>query len=129
MRYLLLLLPLFLHCRPEAPDTVPLPTRICVTTQHHGQPIREATVFIKYNVDTFPGYQQPDAYFDASFTVGSDARGCLQSVPEGHHWLIARGKDRLYVEPPYDVWGNLPVRISLKDRPVVDTVVYVSEKH
>jgi hypothetical protein len=26
-------------CRPAAPDEIPLPTKICVKTSHHGQPI------------------------------------------------------------------------------------------
>lgn len=130
MSRIYLLFPLFFAaCRPDPPAEIPLPTRICIETQHHQQPITEATVYIKYNADSFPGYNQPESYFDASFSVGPDARGCIEPVPEGHHWLIARGKDRLYVEYPHDVIGSLPVTISLDGQAKLDTVLYVTEKH
>lgn len=127
---LLICLPLlFAACRPDPPATIPLPTSICIQTQHHGWLITEATAYLKYNADSFPGYNQPTGYFDASFSVGADARGCIESVPEGRHWLIVKGKDRLYVEAPHDVLGSLPVDISLKGTAKLDTVVYVTEKH
>ncbi len=128
--HLLLLIPLlFSACRPDPPESIALPTRICVKTQHHFKPIKGATIYVKYNIDTFPGYNHPFSWYDASFQTGSDAHGCLNPVPEGHHWLIVFGKDSLYVPPPYDVFGNLPVAISLKSKPHVDTTLYVSEKH
>ncbi len=60
-------------CRPSGPEEIPLPTKICLLTSHHGQPIPRAKVWIKYNTDTFPGYQQPPSFFDASFETGADA--------------------------------------------------------
>lgn len=114
-------------CRPAAPDTIPLPTQICVTTQHHGWPIPDATIYVKYNADSFPGYQQPDAYFDAIFKTGPDARGCIQPVPEGRHWLVALGYDSIHY--PHYVMGNMPVTISLDGTAKFDTIIYVSEKH
>jgi len=115
-----------LSCRPPAPENIPLPTKICVRTQHHFQPISDATVYIKYNTDIFPGYDKPASYYDASFKTGADARGCLESAPEGKHWLVAFGYDPLYY--PHEVFGSLPVTISLEDQPVVDTVLYISEQ-
>ena len=109
------------------PETVPLNTRICITTSHHYFPIPDATVYVKFNADSFPGYLQKPEYFDKVFKTGKDARGCITGVPEGNHWLIAFGYDSLHY--PNDVFGNLPVTISLDGHPVVDTMLFVSEKH
>ncbi len=115
------------NCRPAPPETIPLPTEICVSTQHHGWPIPDATVYVKYNADSFPGYLQPAAYFDAVFKTGKDARGCLAPVPEGSHWLVALGYDSIHY--PHEVMGNMPVTISLDGIAKFDTIIYVSEKH
>lgn len=114
-------------CRPAAPEEIPLPTKICVKTSHHGQPIPAAAVYVKFNADTFPGYENPPSYFDAVFFTGTDARGCIEPVPEGRHWLIAFGYDSLHY--PHVVYGSLFADISLSGRPVLDTILYVSEKH
>lgn len=94
-------------------------------TQHHNAPIPQATVYVKYNTDSFPGYHQPPSYFDASFTTGANARGCIEPVPEGRHWLVAYGYDTLHF--PHFVYGSLWAEISLAAKPVLDTVMYVSE--
>lgn len=112
-------------CRPDEPEYLPLPTRICVRTQHHHQPIPDATVFIKFNADSFPGYDQPAAYFDKQFKTGADGRGCLDPVPEGRHWLIAFGYDSLYY--PHDVFGSMQLEIALGTAEKIDTIFYVSE--
>jgi len=112
-------------CRPALPDEIPLPTKICVRTQHHTWPIPQAMVYLKYNTDTFPGYDKPPSYFDASFKTGANAHGCIEPVPEGRHWLIAYGYDSLYF--PHDVYGSMRIEISLSSKPVLDTILYVSE--
>ncbi len=112
-------------CRPALPDEIPLPTKICVKVQHHTLPIPQTTVYVKYNTDTFPGYDKPPAFYDASFRTGPDARGCIESVPEGSHWLVAFGYDSLYY--PNDVRGSMRAVISLSYKPVLDTILYVSE--
>lgn len=123
----LLLLPAFSAC-DKGPETIPLPTKICVTTSHHNFPIPNATVYVKFNADSFPGYEQPASYYDATFKTGNpSARGCIESVPEGTHWLVAFGYDSLHY--PHDVFGSIKLEISLKDRPVRDTMLYVSEEH
>jgi hypothetical protein len=126
-RYFLLIFSVLsvVACRPAGPEEIPFPTKICVVTSHHGQPIPQATVWIKYNTDTFPGYNLPSADFDASFKTGADARGCIEPVPEGRHWLIAFGYDSLHF--PNYVYGSMMVNVSLKDKPVIDTIMYVSE--
>ena len=115
----------FFACRPAEPESIPLPTRICVRTQHHHVPIPNATVYIKYNADSFPGYDKPAAYFDRQFNTGADARGCLEPVPEGRHWLICFGYDSLYF--PHDVFGSMLIDIRLERKEKVDTIFYVSE--
>lgn len=112
-------------CRPALPDEIPLPTKICVRTQHHTLPIPDATIYLKYNTDSFPGYDKPPSFFDASFKTGADARGCIEPVPEGRHWLVAIGYDSLYF--PHDVRGSIMVEISLTYKPVLDTILYISE--
>lgn len=118
---------LFAACRPGAPEDQPLPTSVCVRTLHHGAPVADAVVFIKFNADSFPGYDQPAAFYDDSVRTGTDARGCILAVPEGRHWLVAFGRDDNYFPPV--VFGSLPVTISLSGRPQVDTVLHVSEEH
>lgn len=126
-RYLSLIFSLLCvySCTPTGPEEIPLPTKICIRTSHHGQPIPHATVWLKYNADTFPGYSRPASYFDASFETGADARGCIAPVPEGRHWLIAFGYDSLHF--PNHVYGSMLVNISIPNRQVLDTVLYVSE--
>ncbi len=117
---------LYFHaCRPAGPEEIPLPTKICVRASHHGQPIPHATVWLKYNADSFPGYDQAPSYFDASFQTGPDARGCIAPVPEGKHWLVAFGYDSLHF--PHHVFGSMLVDIALPYRAELDTVLYVSE--
>ena len=122
---LLLVILTMVACRPDGPEEIPLPTKICVKTSHHGQPIPNARVYVKYNADSFPGYDQPPSYFDASFNTGADAHGCLEPVPEGRHWLIAFGHDSLHY--PHFVYGSMLAEISVAYKPVLDTVFYVSE--
>jgi hypothetical protein len=111
-------------CTP-LPEEVPLPTEICVMVKHHHQPIPNATVYIKYNADSFPGYDKPASYYDASFKTGAGAHGCRSAIPEGRHWLVAFGYDSLYF--PHDVYGSIMVDISLDKHPKADTLLYVSE--
>ena len=113
----------FAACRPEGPDTVPLPTKICIKTTHHNYPLTGSIVYLKYFSDTFPGYDKGADFYDASFKTGQDARGCIESVPEGHHWLVAFGYDSLHF--PHEAFGSLPVTISLDFKPVVDTMIYL----
>jgi hypothetical protein len=88
-------------------------------------PVPHATVYVKYNVDTFPGYQQPAAYYDAELKTGADGRGCLAPVPEGRHWIVAFGHDSTHVPP--EVYGSLRVEIDADHRAKIDTTMYVSE--
>jgi hypothetical protein len=109
----------------KQPDTLPLPTSICLRAQHHNAPIPHAEVRIKYNTDTFPGYNQPASYFDRTGTADQNARICLDAIPEGTHWLVGSGYDSLSF--PHDVIGSMQIRIDLRTKPKVDTIFYLSE--
>lgn len=127
-KILILLIPFFfaqLACSPALPDEIPLPTKICVRTQHHSLPIPNAQIYVKFNSDTFPGYDKPPSFYDASFKTGADARGCIAPVPEGRHWLVAFGYDSLYY--PNFVYGSMKAEISVSNKPVLDTILYISE--
>lgn len=110
-------------CRPEGPETLPLPTKICIKTTHHNYPLAGSTVYLKYFTDTFPGYDKGPSFYDASFRTGADARGCIESVPEGRHWIVAFGYDSLHY--PHEAFGSLPVEISLTYKPILDTLLYL----
>lgn len=125
--FLLLALLFMAACKPKEEQLIPLPTSICLHVTHHGQAIPGATVYLKYNADSFPGYDKPPAFYDASFQTDANANGCIAPVPEGKHWLVAFGYDSLHY--PNDVFGSLPVEVSLDWKPKVDTILYVSEKH
>jgi hypothetical protein len=116
---------LFAACRPPLPDEIPLPTQLCVKTQHHHQPIPQANIYIKYNTESFPGYDRGADYFDAAFRTGANARGCLAPIPEGRHWLVAFGYDSLYY--PHEVYGSMQIEVSLNGQAKIDTILYVSE--
>lgn len=107
----------------KTPDTIPLPTKICIKTTHHNYPLAGSTVYLKFFTDSFPGYDYPVNQYDAFFKTGSDARGCIESVPEGKHWIVAFGYDSLHY--PHEAFGSLPVEISLEHKPVLDTLLYL----
>lgn len=112
-------------CRPDPPESVPLPTKVCIRTSHHLNAVPGTTVYLKYFAETFPGYDKLPDYYDASFKTGADGRGCIESVPEGKHWLVALGYDSIY--HLQQVYGSLPIEISLREKPVIDTTIYLSE--
>lgn len=124
MRLLLTLVAFgFFAACSKGPETIPLPTKICIKTTHHNYPLAGSTVYLKFFTDTFPGYDYPVNQYDASFKTGPDARGCIESVPEGRHWIVAFGYDSLHY--PHEAFGSLPVEISLEHKPVLDTLLYL----
>lgn len=122
--FTLILLSLLFSCR-KTPDTIPLPTKICVQSTHHLIPIAGVKIQLKYFSDTFPGYDKNPAFYDAVFVTDHDGNGCLSSIPEGDHWLVAVGFDSVFHHQA--VYGSLPIHISLDKHPVLDTILYLSE--
>ncbi len=123
--YIFIFILFSIGCYEPLPDEVPIPTEVCVRTYHHHQPIPDATVYIKFNPTEFPGYDRTGKIYDRSFKTGADARGCIRSVPEGRHCLVAFGHDPLYY--PNDVYGAVWLTVSLQGRAKLDTFLYISE--
>jgi hypothetical protein len=92
---------------------------------HHNIPVPFTDVYIKYNPDSFPGYDKPPAYFDAHLRADKHAALCFESVPEGTHTIIGQGYDSLYW--PHHVYGSMQIFISLDSKSKVDTIFYISE--
>jgi hypothetical protein len=107
------------------PDTIALPTQVCARVQHHSAPVPHTKIFVKYNTDTFPGYAQAPSYYDMTIMADQNAQFCIESLPEGTHWLVGVGYDSLYF--PHHVIGSLRVKIDLRTHPKLDTILYVSE--
>lgn len=86
---------------------------------HHGMPIADAYVYIKFNSSEFPGddYKSYDTY------VQADANGNYKmSVYRGTYYLYASGLD-LNLPPPYTVKGGIAVTIKNKENLTRDIAV------
>lgn len=88
---------------------------------HHSLPIPNATVYIKYGTQEFPGVD-PSAY-DASVTAGADAKYTFTELRKGNYYLFSIGYDTAISQT---VRGGIPVGIKSKtenltsDIPVVE---------
>lgn len=86
---------------------------------HHGKPIADAYVYIKFNSTEFPGedYSQYDTY------VKSDANGNYStSLYKGSYYLYAKGYD-LDIPSPFLVKGGLSFSIRNKENLTLDIAV------
>ena len=94
---------------------------VCVTVQHHEVIFPNSSVYIKYNTDFFPGYQDLTV-FDDEIKTNDEGRGCFLDIPEGRHWLICKGYDEAKDE---QVKGSIRVEM-VGLRYYLDTIIYVS---
>ena len=124
--FLLMVILAISACRPSEEPTIPLPTSICIQTQHHEVPKPAINILIKYNSDTFPGYDQPVSFYDTLLVTDSNGRICVSPVPVGKHWIVALGFDE-HAQQVLPVFGRLPVYIDLQNKPKVDTILYLYE--
>lgn len=86
---------------------------------HHGKPITDAYVYIKFNTTEFPGddYKKYDTY------VKTDANGNYKiSFYKGSYYLYAKGTD-LAIPYPYTVHGGLSVSVRNKETLTKDIAV------
>jgi hypothetical protein len=86
---------------------------------HHGKPIPNARVFIKYGTTEFPGedYTNYDTYVDA------DADGNYKvQLYKGSYYLFAKGYD-MAIPAPYLVIGGLSVSVRNKENLTKDIAV------
>lgn len=79
--------------------------------RHHGKPIPDAYVYVKFNATEFPGddYKLYDTY------VQADANGNY-SIPlyKGSYYVYAKGYD-IDIPAPYIVVGGLSVSVRNKE--------------
>ena len=105
----------------EEPVDPPAERDICITIQHHEVIFPNSSVYIKFNTDFFPGYQDLTV-FDEEIITNDEGRGCFLNVPEGRHWLICKGYDETKEE---DVKGS--IRVEMQGiRYYLDTIIYVN---
>lgn len=87
--------------------------------EHHGVPIPNAYIYIKYNTTEFPG----DDYKSYDTNIQSDGSGNY-SIPfyKGSYYIYASGLD-MNIAAPYVVKGGLSVSIRNKENLVKDIAV------
>ena len=104
------------------PEFFNIGTEVTLVTMHHERGLPNIKVYIKYNVDSFPGYTDL-SLFDTSFVSNDLAEVTFPTVPVGHHWFVGFGTDELLNEP---VRGSVPMKIHNNFQPR-DSVILVSE--
>ena len=116
--FLFSLLLFFAAC--EEPVDSPAERDLCVTIKHHEAIFPNSPVYIKFNTDFFPGYQDL-SIFDQEIVTNDEGRGCFLNIPEGRHWLVCKGYDEVQEE---NVRGS--IRVEMEGlRYILDTIIYV----
>lgn len=100
-----------------------LRTRVCFTTHHHEKVIPNITIWVKFNSETFPGWDPP-YNFDTSIESDENGRVCMNDFPLGHHWFVGFGYDP---EIGQQVIGSWDYEFNLRNLEV-DTILYVGEE-
>ncbi len=114
-------------CTPiDEGGTIPISTEICIEARHHDVPHPELNIFLKYNVDTFPGYYNEASWYDTMLVTDAAGRACVGPVPPGKHWIIGLGFDE-HAQQLLPVFGRLPVVVDLEKKPKIDTILYLYE--
>ncbi len=103
-------------------NSIAVNPEICFTIQHHDQLIPNCTVYVAYNPDRFPGYENISAY-DKSWTSDGNARLCIYDMPVGKHWFMATSYD-----PEWEatVFGSMYINVEWAGYQT-DTIFYVTE--
>lgn len=80
---------------------------------HHGKPIPDATVYIKFNAKNFPG--EDLSVYDGK--VSSNVNGYFEitNFYQGDYYLYAIGSDPA-ISAPYTVKGGIGVSLGSKER-------------
>ena len=86
---------------------------------HHGKPIPNAYVYVKFNTSEFPG----DSYSSYDTYVEADGNGNY-SIPfyKGTYYIFAIGRD-MDIAYPYKVQGGLSVSIRNNEKLEKDIAV------
>ncbi len=91
------------------------------TVKHHTKVITKATVFIKFNVEEFPGGDT--ALYDDKVRVDKDGNFKFE-VYKGKYYVYAFGYD-YNIPSPFHVVGGVPVSIRSKED--VSVIIPVTE--
>jgi len=97
-------------------------TEVGFKTQHHERAVPFIDVYIKYNTDVFPGYEDLSV-FDTMIVSDEYGDVVFSKVSFGKHWAVGFGYDEFVGEP---VRGGLPFEILDISVPW-DTLLYISE--
>lgn len=88
---------------------------------HHTKAIAGARVFIKFDAKEFPGTDT--ALYDSKVVADANGRFSIACY-KGDYYLFGYGQD-LAIEPPYVVFGGVPVSIRKNEK--VDLQIAVTE--
>jgi len=125
MRSILFLLILLMISSCAKDDPVfyfPTTTPVTFKTQHHERAVPFIKVYLRYDTDTFPGYDDLSV-FDTMIVSNEYADVTFPNIPIGKHWVVGFGHDDFLDEP---VRGGLPFEIEDISMPW-DTSLYISE--
>ncbi|MBI2721954.1 MAG: hypothetical protein HYX39_07250 [Bacteroidetes bacterium] len=87
---------------------------------HHSLPITNATIYIKYGAQEFPG-TDPSAY-DVSVTAGTDGTYAFIELRKGNYYLFSIGYDSAISQT---VKGGIPIRIKSKTENITSDIPVV----
>jgi hypothetical protein len=87
---------------------------------HHGKPIADAIVYIKFNAVDFPG--EDVSVYDASVTANQNGYYEINNFYKGDYFLYAVGIDPA-VAAPSIVKGGIPVKLKSKEEKDIDIPV------
>lgn len=80
---------------------------------HHGKPISEATIYIKFNAKDFPG--EDLSVYDGKVYSNVNGYYEITNFYQGDYYLYAIGSDPA-IAAPYTVKGGISVSLGSKER-------------
>ncbi|MCD6066261.1 MAG: hypothetical protein K0S33_1087 [Bacteroidetes bacterium] len=87
---------------------------------HHGKAISNATVYIKFDAQDFPGSDV--SVYDKSFKADIGGYYEIPEIYKGEYYLYAVGEDPS-IPPPYEVVGGVPTKVRSKEVVTLDIPV------
>lgn len=115
--YLLVLLPLLMACKK---NELGGKSTIKGKVAHHSKAIANATIYIKYDTQEFPGTDV--SKYDAKVFADISGQYEIPKIHKGEYYLYAVGED-FAIPPPYQVVGGLPVKVRRNETMAVDLPV------
>ena len=113
---------LAVSCGKDEPRYFDATSRVTLKVQHHEDVLPQIEVYIQYNAEQFPGYDNYSV-FDTMIVSDEFGDAVFPQVPIGRHWAIGYGFDENVGEP---VRGQVAFEITKFGVPW-DSTLYVSE--